>query len=266
VSSGIDQKFRHRTLLKPLRLATRFPIRSQPTVRLSSATKPRSYGVWTSVGRSQNEFYLESSMDQVPTRPGRTPTSTGALWMQRGFPRAKSWVKVLDNTPLRVRLGKETTRRNWHGLLPSGMAAAGRQRGHHCAVVRQRVSQPKIGEVRVETVRCSDGHRPVPGESACGRNARSKCKMVMGLAAVCARKIRVEKGRVVQSNFHDYPLLRATEMPEIKYFVRRRTTMSGSAKNSWVGLPICVQCYFRHHGQADSFAAPQESQLSVGAA
>ena len=45
--------------------------------------------------------------------------------------------------------------------------------------------------------------------------------MVTGLAAVLRQEITVEKWRVVQSNFHDYPLLRGTEMPEIRiHFVR----------------------------------------------
>src|SRR5438876_10640826 len=32
----------------------------------------------------------------------------------------------------------------------------------------------------------------------------------------------------------------------------------------WLAWPVCVQRYFCHHGEADSFAAPQESQPQLG--
>src|SRR3989442_15056979 len=35
-------------------------------------------------------------------------------------------------------------------------------------------------------------------------------------------------------------------------------------RSPWLGCPVCVQRYFCHHGEADSFAAPQESQPQLG--
>jgi CO/xanthine dehydrogenase Mo-binding subunit len=39
--------------------------------------------------------------------------------------------------------------------------------------------------------------------------------IVFGLTAALKGKITLEKGRVKQSNFHDYPLLTMREMPDI---------------------------------------------------
>jgi len=94
-------------------------------------------------------------------------------------------------------------------------------------------------------------------------------QMVMGLAAALRQEITIEKGRTVQSNFNNYPLLRATEMPEIRvHFVRATDDPIvgiGEEALGWV-CPVCVQRYFCHHGEADSFAAPQESQPQLGTA
>jgi len=82
------------------------------------------------------------------------------------------------------------------------------------------VSVSRKGEVRVERfdVAMDTGQFLVNPLAA---ERQIEMQMVMGLAAVLRQEITVEKGRVVQSNFHDYPLLRATEMPEIRiHFVR----------------------------------------------
>jgi len=82
------------------------------------------------------------------------------------------------------------------------------------------VSVRKKGDVRVERldVDMDTGAflvNPVAAER------QIEMQMVMGLAAVLRQEITIEKGRTVQSNFHNYPLLRATEMPEIRvHFVR----------------------------------------------
>jgi serine/threonine protein kinase len=71
----------------------------------------------------------------------------------------------------------------------------------------------------------------------------------------------------IQLNFHNYPLLRATEMPEIRvHFVCATDDPIvgiGEEALGWV-CPVCVQRYFCHHWEEDSFAAPQESQPRLG--
>jgi CO/xanthine dehydrogenase Mo-binding subunit len=43
--------------------------------------------------------------------------------------------------------------------------------------------------------------------------------VIAGLTAALYGEITIEKGRVKQSNFHDYPLLRMREVPEISVYV-----------------------------------------------
>jgi isoquinoline 1-oxidoreductase beta subunit len=42
-----------------------------------------------------------------------------------------------------------------------------------------------------------------------------------GLGGAMGQEITIEKGRVVQSNFHDYPLLRINQAPPVEIHFRR---------------------------------------------
>jgi isoquinoline 1-oxidoreductase beta subunit len=46
--------------------------------------------------------------------------------------------------------------------------------------------------------------------------AQVESSVVYGLTAALHGEITIDKGRVVQSNFHDYPLLRMREMPVVE--------------------------------------------------
>ena len=43
--------------------------------------------------------------------------------------------------------------------------------------------------------------------------------IVYGLSATLKGEITIERGRVAQSNFHDFPLLRIDETPEIEVYL-----------------------------------------------
>jgi CO/xanthine dehydrogenase Mo-binding subunit len=45
--------------------------------------------------------------------------------------------------------------------------------------------------------------------------------IAFGLTAALKSSITIKKGRVEQSNFHDFPLLRYDEMPEIRVLIVR---------------------------------------------
>jgi isoquinoline 1-oxidoreductase beta subunit len=65
----------------------------------------------------------------------------------------------------------------------------------------------------------------------------------MGLAAALRQEITIEKGRVVQSNFDDFPLLRRAEMPEIGVHWVRATDdpIAGIGEEiiGWVAPAVC---------------------------
>jgi isoquinoline 1-oxidoreductase beta subunit len=65
----------------------------------------------------------------------------------------------------------------------------------------------------------------------------------MGVAAALHQEITIEKGRVVQGNFDDYPLLTAKELPEIGVSFVRATDdpIAGIGEEiiGWVAPAVC---------------------------
>jgi isoquinoline 1-oxidoreductase beta subunit len=59
------------------------------------------------------------------------------------------------------------------------------------------------------------GHAVNPGQIA----AQVEGSVVYGLTATKYGACTVENGRIVQSNFHDYPMLRLAEMPKVETVV-----------------------------------------------
>ena len=51
--------------------------------------------------------------------------------------------------------------------------------------------------------------------------------IVYGLTAALYGEIAIERGRVVQSNFHDYPMLRMAEMPQVEVHIVPSTDAQG---------------------------------------
>ena len=79
------------------------------------------------------------------------------------------------------------------------------------------VSVAQSGEVRVQRVICAiDPGLAIHPELV---KAQMEGGIVFALTAVLKQEIQYEGGRVRQSNFHDYPLLRMDEMPEIEVHI-----------------------------------------------
>jgi len=110
-----------------------------------------------------------------------------------------------------------------------------------CAAVAT-VSVSKKGEVRVERFDVAMDTGPfLVNPLAAERQV--EMQVTMGLAATLRQEITIEKGRVVQSNFDDYPLLRATEIPEIGVHWVRATDdpIAGIGEEvvGWVAPAVC---------------------------
>jgi isoquinoline 1-oxidoreductase beta subunit len=59
--------------------------------------------------------------------------------------------------------------------------------------------------------------------------------IVYGLTATIKSKIDIESGAVVQSNFHDFPLLKMGEMPRVETYIVPSTESPGGVGEP--GLP-----------------------------
>lgn len=162
-------------------------------------------GSWRSVGASENGFFIESFMDELAIRAKKDPYRF-RRHLLRESPRA---LAVLD---------KVAAEAGWGKPLPKGHAlgiAFSECVGSMVAQVAQ-VSLVK-GAVKVHRVVCAiDCGTAVSPDNV---KAQVEGGIVMGLSAALGEEITIAEGRCVQSNFHDYPILRLADAPRIEVHI-----------------------------------------------
>jgi isoquinoline 1-oxidoreductase subunit beta len=200
-------------------------------------------GPWTSVGRSQNEFFLETFVDELAHTAGKDAYDyrRTLLGSNPEFPRAKAWIQVLSAVAEKSGWGKPLPAGIGRGVAIGDSRRLSRTEITICAMVAT-VSVSKKGEVRVERLDVAIDTGPFLVNPLAAER-QIEMQVVMGLAATFNQEITIEKGRVVQGNFDDYPLWRATQMPEIGVHWVRATDEPiagiGEEAVGWVAPAVC---------------------------
>ena len=200
-------------------------------------------GPWTSVGRSQNEFFLETFVDELAHTAGKDAYDyrRTLLGSNPEFPRAKAWIQVLSAAAEKSGWGKPLPAGTGRGVAIGDSRRLSRTEITICAMVAT-VSVSKKGEVRVERFDVAMDTGPFLVNPLAAER-QIEMQVVMGLAATFNQEITIEKGRVIQGNFDDYPLWRATQMPEIGVHWVRATDEPiagiGEEAVGWVAPAVC---------------------------
>ncbi len=171
-------------------------------------------GFWRSVGSSQNTFVTECFLDEIAHALGKDPYQFRRQLLKK-HPRHRA---VLDLA---------ATNAGWGSPPPAGrhrgIAVAG-SFGSYVAEVAE-VSVSEHGKVRVHRVVCAvDCGMVVNPDTVV---AQMESAIVYGLSAALADEITIKDGRVQQSNFDNYPVLRMDSMPEIEVHIVRSTEPPG---------------------------------------
>ena len=173
-------------------------------------------GFWRSVNLSQNIFFRESFIDELAHAASRDPYEYRRALLA-GEPR---WLAVLDAVAQKARWGETPSPNSAHGI------AINASFGSICAQVVE-ASVSESGQVRVHRVICAldCGHVVNP----LGIEAQVESAVAEGLGAALYSGIEIVDGGVAQSNFHDYPQLRMSEMPRVETVLVR-------GHNGWGGV------------------------------
>lgn len=171
-------------------------------------------GFWRSVNHSYNGFVVESFIDELAHAAGKDPYE---------YRRA-----LLGNAPRHRRvLELAATKAGWGTPLPEGRArgiAVFKAFESWVAEVAE-VSLGADGSPRVHRVVCAVDCGPVVNPAIVEAQIRSG--VVYGLTAALTGRISIDRGRVVEGNFNDYPLLTLAQMPVIDVHIVPSTESQG---------------------------------------
>jgi len=163
-------------------------------------------GFWRSVGASQNAFITESFIDELAAAAGKDAFEFRRDLLTKA-PRHKGVLELAAE------------KGDWGKPLPSGHfrgIAVAFSYGSYASEVAE-VSIEKDGKVRVHRVVCAiDCGIFVNPDTV---KAQVEGSIVWGMTAALYGAITIDKGRVQQSNFHDYPMLRMNEMPMVEVHI-----------------------------------------------
>jgi isoquinoline 1-oxidoreductase subunit beta len=196
---------------------------------------PVSY--WRSVGYSQNTFFAESFLDEMAAAGGKDPVEV----RRRLLTKSPRMLGVLELAVEKSGWGKP--------------AAAGRARGvslvNNIGSFTAQVAEVSVtgGKLKVHRVVCAVDCGRVVNPSILEQQIQSG--IAFGLAAALKGGITIDRGRVQQSNFHQYDVLRIDEMPVVEvHIVASQNASGGAGEASTPGIaPAVCNAIFKATGK-----------------
>jgi len=170
---------------------------------------------WRSVGHSHTAFVVESFIDELAHASGKDPVAFRRDLLAADSRRRR----VLDTAAQAF---------GWGRTLLEGHAAGIAVHESFGSVVAH-VAEISVdnGRIRVHRVVCAVDCGPVVNPD--GVEAQMQSGVVFGLSAALYGEITFRDGRVEQSNFHDYPVVRLHEMPRVEVHIVKSNEKMGGA-------------------------------------
>ncbi len=165
---------------------------------------------WRSVGHSHTGFAVEAFFDEVAHAGGKDP-----------YELRKTLLSAQPRELAVLELAAQKA--NWGGKLPAGVGRGIATHFSFDSYVAQVVeaSVGKDGSVRVHRVVCAvDCGLVINPDTVV---AQMEGGIIFGLTAALKSEITLKDGRVEQSNFYDYPMLRIFESPVIEVHIVKST-------------------------------------------
>jgi isoquinoline 1-oxidoreductase beta subunit len=169
---------------------------------------------WRSVGHSQNIFFMEGFIDELAAAAKKDPFE-----FRRGLMSQQPRYKGV--------LEAAAEKAGWGKPLPAGVfrgIAVAQSFGSYVA---------EVAEVSVGADGTPKVHRVVAAVD-CGMTVNPEIirrqiegAIVYGLSAALYGKLTIKDGKVEQGNFHNYPVLRMSEMPKVEVHILPSTEAPG---------------------------------------
>ena len=173
-----------------------------------------STGFWRSVGPSHNVFVTESFIDELAAAAKQDPLAYRLM--------------LLDKTPrAKVALALAAQEAGWHQPLPARVGR-GVALQHAFATFMAMVAEVEVakdGAVRVRRVTCAVDCGTVVNPDTVRAQVQSAA--IFGITAALNGEITLKNGRIEQTNFDSYPMLRMNEAPMIDVHIVQNSEPPG---------------------------------------
>lgn len=186
-------------------------------------------GFWRGVGPNNNVFAIECFMDELARKAGKDPIA---------FRR-----EMLGKTPrMRAVLDLVAEKSNWGQPLPPragrGVSLQPTFETSIATVVEAEVDNQGEVHLRRVTSVVDTGIAVNPDTIV----AQLEGGLIFGLTAALYGEITIKKGRVQQSNFHDYRMLRIDQVPKIEvHVVKSGEAPGGIGETGVIGGPPALR-------------------------
>jgi isoquinoline 1-oxidoreductase subunit beta len=163
-------------------------------------------GNWRGVGETRNCFVLESVLDELAYAAGKDPVQYRRALLKPG-------------SRMRQVLDRVAEASGWGSTLPSGGGrgvAILEGFGSFIGVVAE-VELPAADRLRLKRITAVVDCGVAVNPNVIRQQIEGG--LVYGISAALYGKVTIQDGRIEQTNFHDYPVLRMNEMPEIEVII-----------------------------------------------
>ena len=174
-------------------------------VELHTAKKTVPVLWWRSVGHSHTAFAVESFLDEMAHAAGKDPLAFRLALLSKA-PRLHATLKLAAE---KAGWGKPLAK--GHGL---GLAV---HESFQSIVAQVAEVMVEKGRIRVPRVVCAVDCGTAVNPLAV--RAQMESAIAFGLGAALKSRLTLKEGRVVESNFHDYEVLRMSEMPHVEVHI-----------------------------------------------
>jgi isoquinoline 1-oxidoreductase subunit beta len=184
---------------------------------------------WRSVGDSHTAFSVETFLDDVAHTVGKDPYQFRLELLSKD-PRSKAILQLTAPAPMRPSLFAKFPRdrqvmqlaaqkAGWGGPLPpgKGRGLAVHYSFHASLAYVAEVTVASDGRVKVDRVVCAVDCGIAINPDVI--RAQVEGGVAFGLGAILYSTVTLKQGRIEQSNFNDYRVLRMNEMPKVEVYI-----------------------------------------------